>query len=81
LAVPTRHPEVMAVAAASRSCAGVLPGCGEFGPDARVRTSGETALVPPARQTGVVTGALAGAGEVGCAAGLVRQRIDGAAGQ
>jgi len=36
---------------------------------------------PPARQAGVVTGALAGAGEVGCAAGLVRQRIDGAAGQ
>jgi hypothetical protein len=35
---------------------------------------------PPARQTGVVTGALAGAGEVAGAAGLLRQRIDGAVG-
>jgi hypothetical protein len=36
---------------------------------------------PSARQTGVVTSALAGAGEVAGAAGLLRQRIDGAVGQ
>jgi hypothetical protein len=35
---------------------------------------------PSARQTGVVTSALAGAGEVAGAAGLLRQRIDGAVG-
>ena len=53
-----------------------LPGCGEFGPGARERRDG-----PCPAHTGVVAGALAGASEAGCAAGLVRQRIDGAVGQ
>jgi hypothetical protein len=44
------------------------------------RARHDTALVTPARQTGFVTGALAGAGEVACAVGLLRQRIDGAVG-
>jgi hypothetical protein len=76
---PDAPSAVMAVAATSRSCAPMS--CPAAASSAQMRACARAARRPLSRQTGVVTGALAGASEVGCAAGLVRQRIDGAAGQ